>query len=135
GAVRSMRMALKDARLNPSQLGYVNAHATSTPAGDPQEAHAMRTLLGADPGKVMISSTKSSMGHLLGASGAVEAAICAMAIRHEVIPPTLHLTDPDPSVAGLDLVPNEARRARVDHTLSNSFGFGGTNASLVLSRL
>lgn len=135
GAVRSMRMALKDARLNPSQLGYVNAHATSTPAGDPQEAHAMQTLLGADAGKVMISSTKSSMGHLLGAAGAVEAAICAMAIRHEVIPPTLHLTDPDPAVAGLDLVPNEARRARVDHALSNSFGFGGTNASLVVSRV
>jgi 3-oxoacyl-[acyl-carrier-protein] synthase II len=75
------------------------------------------------------------MGHLLGAAGGVEAAICAMAIRNGVVPPTLHLTDPDPAVAGLDLVPNEARRAKVDHALSNSFGFGGTNASLVLSRV
>jgi 3-oxoacyl-[acyl-carrier-protein] synthase II len=134
GAQRAMRMALRDAKVSPSDIGYINAHGTSTPQGDIQEATAIRHVFGEQAGKVSISSTKSSMGHLLGAAGAVEAAICALAIDQGVLPPTLHLTDPDPAVAGLDLVPLTARERRVDHALSNSFGFGGTNVSLVISR-
>ena len=135
GAVRSMRMALKDAKRAPSDIGYVNAHGTSTQQGDIQESIAIRTTFGphATSG-LMVSSTKSSMGHLLGAAGAAEAAICALAIDQGMIPATLHLNDPADEVAGLDLVPLHAREKRIDHALSNSFGFGGTNASLVLSR-
>ena len=135
GAVRSMRMALKDAKRAPSDIGYVNAHGTSTQQGDIQESVAIRTTFGAHATSgLMVSSTKSSMGHLLGAAGAAEAAICALAIDQGMIPATLHLNDPADEVAGLDLVPLHAREKRVDHALSNSFGFGGTNASLVLSR-
>jgi 3-oxoacyl-[acyl-carrier-protein] synthase II len=135
GAQRAMRLALKDAKVNASDVGYINAHGTSTPQGDLQEATAIRHVFGADAGKVSISSTKSSMGHLLGGAGAVEAAICALAIEQGVLPPTLHLNEPDPAVAGLDLIPLQPREKRVNHALSNSFGFGGTNVSLVLSRL
>jgi len=134
GAQRAMRLALKDARVNASDVGYINAHGTSTPQGDLQEATAIRHLFGAHAGSVSISSTKSSMGHLLGGAGAVEAAICALAISEGVLPPTLHLNEPDPAVAGLDLIPLQPREKRVNHALSNSFGFGGTNVSLVLSR-
>ena len=135
GAVRSMKMALKDARIAPSDIGYVNAHGTSTQQGDVQEAQAIRNCFGAHATDgLMISSTKSSMGHLLGAAGGVEAAICALAIDEGILPATLHLVDPDPLVAGLDLIPLQPREKRVKHALSNSFGFGGTNASLVLSR-
>ena len=135
GAVRSMRMALKDAKLAPDTIDYVNAHGTSTPQGDIQEAVALRTTFGpwATSG-LSISSTKSSMGHLLGAAGAAEAAICTLAIHESVIPPTLHLFDPADEVAGLDLVPHKAKEKTVRHALSNSFGFGGTNASLVVSK-
>ena len=136
GASRAMKMALKDARLAPSDIQYINAHGTSTQQGDIQEAIAIHHTFGAHAtsGKLMISSTKSSMGHLLGAAGGTEAAICALAIDQGVVPATLHLTDPAPEVEGLDLVPLQAREAKVNHALSNSFGFGGTNASLVLSR-
>ncbi|MBK7402967.1 MAG: beta-ketoacyl-ACP synthase II [Myxococcales bacterium] len=137
GAARAMRLALRDAKLDPSAVGYINAHGTSTPQGDIQEALAIRHVFGdhATSGKLAISSTKSTMGHLLGSAGAVEAAIAAMTISEGIIPPTLHLDDPDPAVAGLDLVPHTARERRVDHVLSNSFGFGGTNATLVISRV
>lgn len=135
GAQRAMRLALKDAKVDPRDVGYVNAHGTSTPQGDLQEATAIRHVFGAHATSgLSISSTKSSMGHLLGGAGAVEAAICALAIHHGVLPPTLHLTDPDPAVEGLDLIPLSPREKRVSHALSNSFGFGGTNVSLLVSR-
>ncbi len=135
GAVRAMKMGLKDARVAPEQVGYVNAHGTSTQQGDIQETKAIRQVFGAHAtGGLLISSTKSSMGHLLGAAGGVEAAVCALAIDQGMVPPTLHLHDPDPAVEGLDLVAHHAREARIDHALSNSFGFGGTNATLLLSR-
>lgn len=134
GAQRAMRLALKDAKVNAADVGYINAHGTSTPQGDLQEATAIRHIFGAHASNVAISSTKSSMGHLLGGAGAVEAAICALAISEGVLPPTLHLNEPDPAVAGLDLIPLQPREKRVNHALSNSFGFGGTNVSLLLSR-
>jgi 3-oxoacyl-[acyl-carrier-protein] synthase II len=135
GAQRAMKLALKGAKINASDVGYINAHGTSTPQGDLQEATAIRHIFGAHAGSVSISSTKSSMGHLLGGAGAVEAAICALAISEGILPPTLHLNDPDPAVEGLDLIPLKAREKRVNHALSNSFGFGGTNVSLLLSRV
>jgi 3-oxoacyl-[acyl-carrier-protein] synthase II len=136
GAVRSMKMALKDAKVAPDAIDYVNAHGTSTPQGDIQEAVALRHTFGAwATSGLSISSTKSSMGHLLGAAGAAEAAVSALAIHDSVIPPTLHLFDPADEVAGLDLVPHKAKEKSIRHALSNSFGFGGTNASLVLSKL
>jgi 3-oxoacyl-[acyl-carrier-protein] synthase II len=134
GAVRAMKMALRDARVSADEVGYVNAHGTSTPQGDIQETKAVRQVFPHATSGLLVSSTKSSMGHLLGAAGGVEAAICALAIDQGVVPPTLHLNDPDPAVEGLDLVPHRAREAKLAHALSNSFGFGGTNASLLLSR-
>jgi 3-oxoacyl-[acyl-carrier-protein] synthase II len=135
GALSSMRMALAGAKLDPSQIDYINAHGTSTPAGDVQEAKAIIELCGdhALSKKLWVSSTKSAMGHLLGGAGAVEAALCALAITEGAVPPTLNLDDPEPEIP-LDFVPHEARERKLDHVLSNSFGFGGTNASLVLSR-
>ena len=140
GAQRSMRMALKDAGVTPDQIDYVNAHGTSTPVGDIAESEAIAAVFGehatgpSSAGKKLwISSTKSMMGHLLGAAGAVESAVCALAIAEGKIPPTINLTDPDPQCP-LDYVPLVARERRVKHALNNSFGFGGTNCSLVLSR-
>lgn len=133
GALRAMKMALGHAKLNPDQIGYVNAHATSTPVGDPVELKALRKLLGAAAGAVSVSSTKSSIGHLLGAAGAVEAVFTVLALRDQVAPPTLNLREPE-DADGLDLVPLEARPRRIEHALSNSFGFGGTNATLVFGR-
>ncbi len=135
GAQRAMRLALKDAKVNVADVGYINAHGTSTPQGDLQEATAIRHVFGEHASKVSISSTKSSMGHLLGGAGAVEAAICALAISEGILPPTLHLNEPDAAVEGLDLIPLKAREKRVNHALSNSFGFGGTNVSLLISRV
>jgi 3-oxoacyl-[acyl-carrier-protein] synthase II len=134
GAVRAMRLALADARLNAEQVDYINAHGTSTPPGDIEESKALEKVFGAHAldKRVWISSTKSMMGHLLGAAGAVEAALCVQAIRTGVIPPTINLDNPDPECV-LDYVPHHARERRVLHAMSNSFGFGGTNASLVLS--
>jgi 3-oxoacyl-[acyl-carrier-protein] synthase II len=135
GAQRSMRMALRDAKLSPSDIDYINAHGTSTPVGDVAETQAITAVFGAHATdkKVWVSSTKSMMGHLLGAAGAVESAVCALAIAEGRIPPTINLTDPDPDCP-LDYVPGTARERRVRHALNNSFGFGGTNCTLALSQ-
>jgi 3-oxoacyl-[acyl-carrier-protein] synthase II len=131
GAARCMALALKDAGIAPEAVGYINAHATATMA-DAIESNAIRTVFGpwAKNG-LAVSSTKSMHGHLLGAAGGLEAAICALALRDGVLPPTINLDDPDPE-CDLDYVPHEARRVRVEHAMSNSFGFGGTNAAVVL---
>lgn len=135
GAVRSMRMALDDAKLAPDAVDYVNAHGTSTPIGDIAESQAIATTFGAHAldKKLWVSSTKSMIGHLLGAAGAVESAVCALALAHGRIPPTINLQNQDPECV-LDYVANVARERRIKHALNNSFGFGGTNCSLVLSR-
>jgi 3-oxoacyl-[acyl-carrier-protein] synthase II len=128
-----MTMALKRAGMNPEDIDYVNAHGTSTPLGDEIELQAVTRLLGDHAKNVTMSSTKSSTGHLLGAAGAIEAIFCVLALRDQVAPPTLNLENP--SVAtDIDLAPLTARKRRIDVALSNSFGFGGTNASLVLGR-
>jgi len=129
GAIRCMRLALVDAGLDPSAVGYVNAHGTSTDLNDRTEAHAIRVVLG---DQVPVSSTKSMTGHLLGAAGALEAVATILAIRHGVLPPTINHDEPDPAI-GLDVVPNVARDHRVRVALSNSFGFGGHNATLVFT--
>jgi len=134
GGYRAMRNALKDAGLNPEQIDYINAHGTSTPLGDVAETRAIKRLLGARAPRVAVNSTKSMTGHLLGAAGGVEAVFSALAIRDQVSPPTINLRNPDPE-CDLDYVPNEARRMPIRAALSNSFGFGGTNGTLVLSRL
>jgi len=129
GAIRCMRLALDDAGLDPSGVGYVNAHGTSTDLNDRTEALAIRRVLG---DRVPVSSTKSMTGHLLGAAGALEAVTTILALHHGVLPPTINHDEPDPEI-GLDVVPNEARDHRVRAALSNSFGFGGHNATLVFS--
>jgi 3-oxoacyl-[acyl-carrier-protein] synthase II len=134
GGFRAMRMALKRAGLNPSDIDYINAHGTSTPVGDLIELGAVKRLLGNAVETVSMSSTKSAIGHLLGAAGAVEAIYSILSIRDQVVPPTLNLEDPSEGTEGVDLVPNQAKQRRVDVALSNSFGFGGTNASLILKR-
>jgi 3-oxoacyl-[acyl-carrier-protein] synthase II len=134
GAYRCMQMALKRAKAGPSEIDYVNAHGTSTPMGDEIELRAVERIFGeATPGLTM-SSTKSATGHLLGAAGAVEAIFSVLAIRDNVAPPTLNLDNPSVDTA-IDLVPHKAKEKRIDTVLSNSFGFGGTNASLVLRRV
>jgi len=133
GAQRVMKLALKDAGLAPSDIGYINAHGTSTKMNDVNETLAIKKVFGDAARKVMVSSTKSMTGHMLGAAGGVEAAICALTLSRGVIAPTINYTTPDPE-CDLDYVPNTAREVRVKHTLSSSFGFGGTNACLVLSR-
>ena len=130
GAARCMSSAMKDAGLNPEQIGYINAHGTSTPAGDLAESQAIKRCFGEQAKKVMVSSTKSMTGHLLGAAGGVEAIFCVLAMRDSVVPPTINLDQPGEG-CDLDYVPNTARQARVDVALSNSFGFGGTNGTLV----
>ncbi|PCC67435.1 3-oxoacyl-[acyl-carrier-protein] synthase II [Nannocystis exedens] len=132
GAQRCMRLALRDAGLPPEAVGYINAHGTSTGA-DATETGAIKAVFGEHARKLAVSSTKSMHGHLLGATGGLEAAICALALHHEVLPPTINLDDPDPE-CDLDYVPHEARKVAVDVALSNSFGFGGTNACLVFKR-
>ncbi|GLS51760.1 3-oxoacyl-[acyl-carrier-protein] synthase 2 [Methylobacterium gnaphalii] len=134
GGYRCMVAALKRAGIQPSEIDYINAHGTSTPAGDELELKAVERLLGDSASKVAMSSTKSAIGHLLGAAGAVEAIFSILTIRDGVIPPTLNLDNPSVETA-IDLVPHEAKRKRVDVALSNSFGFGGTNASLVVRRV
>lgn len=134
GAFRSMRAALKRAQLDPSEVAYVNAHGTSTPLGDVIELGAVKKLFGPAVETVSMSSTKSAIGHLLGAAGAVEAIFCTLSIRDGVVPPTLNLEDPADETDSVDLVPLQPKERPVRHALSNSFGFGGTNASLVLSR-
>ncbi|TKR32934.1 beta-ketoacyl-ACP synthase II [Luteimonas gilva] len=134
GAARCMRNAIKDAGLNASAIGYINAHGTSTPAGDLAETMAVKAALGEHAYKTMVSSTKSMTGHLLGAAGGVEAVFSAMAIHAGVIPPTINLENPSEG-CDLDYVPNEAREKKVDIAMSNSFGFGGTNGTLVFKRV
>lgn len=133
GGLRAMRAALRDAGLQPSDVDYINAHGTSTGLGDIGELMAVKSLFGDAP--VSMSSTKSVTGHLLGAAGAVEAIFCALAIRDGVVPPTINLENPEDAVGDFDLVPNVAKQRKVDVAISNSFGFGGTNASLVLKRV
>jgi 3-oxoacyl-[acyl-carrier-protein] synthase II len=131
GARRCMQAALEDAGLAPEQIDHVNAHATSTPAGDPIEVRALRSVLGPRADEVPVSATKSMTGHLLGAAGAIEAIFCLMAMETGMLPPTINLANPDPECE-LNHVANEARALRARACLSNSFGFGGTNASLIL---
>jgi 3-oxoacyl-[acyl-carrier-protein] synthase II len=144
GAQRAMRAALQDARLSPDQIDYVNAHGTSTPVGDLLELEGLRGVFGehALPGNrsgqgskgLWVSSTKSMTGHLLGAAGGLEALFSALALSEGIVPPTINLDHPEPAAAGFDLVPHESRRRALSYVLSNSFGFGGTNASLILKR-
>lgn len=133
GARRSMENALKDAALNPEDVHYINAHGTSTPAGDPAETIAIKQAFGDHAYKLAVSSTKSMTGHLLGAAGAIEALFCVLALRDQVLPPTINLDNPDPK-CDLDYVPKVARQARLEVAMSNSFGFGGTNGTLVFRR-
>jgi 3-oxoacyl-[acyl-carrier-protein] synthase II len=131
GGFRSMQMALKRAGLNPSDIDYVNAHGTSTPLGDEIELGAVRRLFGNAIETVSMSSTKSAIGHLLGAAGAVESIFSILAIQDQIVPPTINLDDPSESCLGVDLVPHKAKERKVKAALSNSFGFGGTNATVI----
>jgi 3-oxoacyl-[acyl-carrier-protein] synthase II len=132
GGWRVMTTAIHDAKLSPSDIDYVNAHGTSTPIGDVLETMAIKRTFGADT-KIPVSSTKSMTGHLLGGAGGLEAGITILALRDQILPPTINLTNPDPA-CDLDYVPNKARQAPLDVALSNSFGFGGTNGSLIFKR-
>jgi 3-oxoacyl-[acyl-carrier-protein] synthase II len=133
GARRVMQRTLKDARVTPDQVGYINAHGTSTPYNDKFETLAIKDTFGAHAYKLAVSSTKSMTGHLLGAAGGIEGIFCVLALHRNVIPPTINYVNPDPD-CDLDYVPNEPREARVNYVLSNSFGFGGTNAALLFKR-
>jgi 3-oxoacyl-[acyl-carrier-protein] synthase II len=133
GAARCMRLALKDAGISPVDVDYINAHGTSTEYNDANETTAIKTVFGEQAAKVAVSSTKSMTGHLLGAAGAVEGVYSTLALYHGMIPPTINYEHPDPD-CDLDYVPNEARKANVDVALSNSFGFGGTNACVIFRR-
>jgi len=133
GAVRSMRMALKKAGVRPEQVHYINAHGTSTPINDPTETLAVKTTFGEHAYKLVMSSTKSMTGHLLGAAGGLEAGITALAIRHQIAPPTVNLDHPDPA-CDLDYAANAKRPMKIDCALSNSFGFGGTNGTLLMKK-
>jgi len=132
GGYRAMEAALKRSGIDPSDIDYINAHGTSTPLGDELELGAVRKLFGNAVGKLSMSSTKSAIGHLLGGAGAVESIFCILAIRDQVVPPTLNLDNPSDGCAGVDLVPHQAKERPVKAVLNNSFGFGGTNASLVM---
>ena len=131
GGFRVMRNALRDANLDASVVGYLNAHGTSTPIGDTLEAHAIRNLFGK---KVPVSSTKSMTGHLLGGAGGLEAGVTVLALRDQILPPTINLENQDPETDNMDFVPNHARKTSFDYAISNSFGFGGTNGALLFKR-
>ena len=133
GASRCMQLALENAKISPDEVDYVNAHGTSTPMGDIVETLAIKRTFKDWSKKILVSSTKSVTGHLLGAAGAIEAVFCIQAIRDGVAPPTINLVNPDPD-CDLNYVPNEARQIRIRAALNNSFGFGGTNACLVFKR-
>jgi 3-oxoacyl-[acyl-carrier-protein] synthase II len=132
GGFRVMRNAVRDAGVSPTVVAYVNAHGTSTPIGDTLEAHAIRNFFGDH--KLAVSSTKSMTGHLLGGAGGLEAGITVLALRDQILPPTVNLENPDPDTADMDLVPNHARKAELEYAMSNSFGFGGTNGALLFRR-
>ncbi len=134
GGAEAIRLAVADARLEPDQIDYVNAHGTSTPANDKNESSAIKSALGERAYQIPVSSTKSMTGHLLGGSGGIEAVAAVLAIQHQVVPPTINYQNPDPD-CDLDYVPNQAREAKVDVVLSNSFGFGGHNVCLAFRRL
>ncbi len=133
GAVRVMRIALRDAGIEPEQIGYINAHGTSTPLGDLSEVRAIKKVFGDHAYKLAVSSTKSCTGHLLGAAGGLETGILALAVRHQILPPTINLDEPGEG-CDLDFVPHTARPVELEYAASNSFGFGGTNASIILKR-
>lgn len=132
GGFRVMKNAVRDAKIKTSDIGYVNAHGTSTPIGDALEAHAIRNFFGDH--KVAVSSTKSMTGHLLGGAGGLEAGITVLALRDQILPPTINLENQDAETAGMDFVPNHSRKAQIEYALSNSFGFGGTNGALLFKR-
>jgi 3-oxoacyl-[acyl-carrier-protein] synthase II len=132
GGFRVMKNALHDAKLQPADIGNVNAHGTSTPIGDVLEAHAIRNFFG--DRKIPVSSTKSMTGHLLGGAGGLEAGVSILALRDQILPPTVNLENQDPDTKDMDFVPNQARKASLDYALSNSFGFGGTNGAIVFKR-
>ena len=133
GAARCMKNALRDAKLDPEKIDYINAHGTSTPAGDIGETQAMKVALGDHAYKTAISSTKSMIGHLLGAAGGIEAVLSTLALKNQVAPPTINLETPDPE-CDLDYIPNTARDMSIEYVMSNSFGFGGTNGTLIFKR-
>ncbi len=133
GATRAMRKALEDAKVRPEQVGYINAHGTSTPYNDRLETLAIKKVFGERAKSIPVSSTKSMTGHLLGGAGGLEAGLSVLALRDQILPPTINYENPDPD-CDLDYVPNQARKADVEYILSNSFGFGGTNAALLLKR-
>jgi 3-oxoacyl-[acyl-carrier-protein] synthase II len=135
GAFRSMAMALRKAGVNPADIDYINAHGTSTPLGDELELGAVRRLFGDAISTVSMSSTKSAIGHLLGGAGAVESIFCILAMRDQIAPPTLNLDNPSEGCEGVDLVPHKAKERTIRAVLNNSFGFGGTNASLVMKQV
>jgi len=132
GGFRVMRNAARDAGITPDKVDYINAHGTSTPIGDALEAHAIRNFFGER--KIPVSSTKSMTGHLLGGAGGLEAGVTILALRDQILPPTINLVSPDPETAGMDFVPNHARKAKLEYAMSNSFGFGGTNGALLFRR-
>ncbi len=132
GGFRVMRNAVRDAGITPDKVDYVNAHGTSTPIGDTLEAHAIRNFFGER--KIPVSSTKSMTGHLLGGAGGLEAGVTVLALRDQILPPTINLVNQDPETAGMDFVPNHARKAKLEYAMSNSFGFGGTNGALLFRR-
>jgi 3-oxoacyl-[acyl-carrier-protein] synthase II len=133
GAMRVMRAAIKDAGISPRDVQYINAHGTSTPYNDKIETLAIKNVFGDHASKLAVNSTKSMTGHLLGATGGLEAGITALVLKEQVMPPTINYENPDPD-CDLDYVPNQARKAEIQYGLSNSFGFGGTNSCLVLKR-
>jgi 3-oxoacyl-[acyl-carrier-protein] synthase II len=133
GVIRVMRRALKDAGIAPDKVDYINAHATSTPVGDPLEVRAIKATFGEHASKLAVSSTKSMTGHLLGGAGGLEAGITVMAMRDQMAPPTINLHHPEEE-CDLDFVPHKPRPMRIDYALSNSFGFGGTNGCLIFRR-
>jgi 3-oxoacyl-[acyl-carrier-protein] synthase II len=134
GAALAMANAIKDAGIAPSEVNYVNAHGTSTHLGDLGEIRAVKSTFGDSVKDLRISSTKSMTGHLLGAAGAIEAVITTMAVHDQIAPPTINLENPDPEVEGLNLVANEAQKCEINYAISNSFGFGGTNGSILLKK-
>jgi 3-oxoacyl-[acyl-carrier-protein] synthase II len=132
GGFRVMKNAVRDAKIKATDIGYVNAHGTSTPIGDTLEAHAIRNFFGDH--KIAVSSTKSMTGHLLGGAGGLEAGVTVLALRDQILPPTINLENQDPDTAGMDFVPNHPRKAAIEYAMSNSFGFGGTNGALLFKR-
>jgi 3-oxoacyl-[acyl-carrier-protein] synthase II len=133
GAARCMRQALRDAHLNPEDIDYINAHGTSTPAGDVAETQALKSVFSDYAYKVAVSSTKSMTGHMLGAAGGIEAIFSVLALRDQVAPPTINLDNPD-SECDLDFIPHHAREMRIQYVMSNSFGFGGTNGTVIFKK-